>query len=78
MKSKNSGGSSPVSRKSKQSAKITAYYAGPYKTKKIRRVLKYNGVKAAEDWAKAHDATHMLADAMRRYKKKLAEIEEAE
>lgn len=42
-------------RTGKRAAKYARYYAGE-NDRKLRRILKRNGVKAASDWADAHGA----------------------
>jgi hypothetical protein len=48
------------SRTGRRAAKYTAYYATTNKARKLRHLLKRNGLRAAQAWAESHDAEGVL------------------
>jgi|GEM_PF-3440206 len=59
-------GAAKVRRLGRNKAKIARYYETAYPTKKLRNILKNNGMPAATSWGMKHMATAILNKLVRK------------
>lgn len=50
----------PPARTGKRKGRIAAYYAGAYLRNKLRRIVRRNGLEAANAWADRHTCKGLL------------------